>query len=43
MKGCCPDAEIARLPEWIRVDRMEKLSLPGLHEERHLVIMSLTA
>jgi 16S rRNA (guanine527-N7)-methyltransferase len=41
MKGCYPDAEIARLPEWIRVDRVEKLFPPGLHEERHLVIMSL--
>jgi len=43
MKGRRPDAEIARLPAWIRVDRTEKLSPPGLHEERHLVIMSLTA
>jgi 16S rRNA (guanine527-N7)-methyltransferase len=41
MKGCYPDAEIARLPEWIRVDRVEKLFPPGLQEERHLVIMSL--
>ncbi len=43
MKGRRPDAEITRLPAWIRVDRVEKLSPPGLHEERHLVIMSLTA
>jgi len=43
MKGRRPDAEMARLPAWIRVDRVEKLSPPGLHEERHLVIMSLTA
>jgi 16S rRNA (guanine527-N7)-methyltransferase len=41
MKGRRPDAEMARLPAWIRVDRVEKLSPPGLHEERHLVIMSL--
>jgi len=43
MKGRFPDAEIARLPGWIQVDSVEKLSVPGLHEERHLVIMSLTA
>lgn len=43
MKGRRPDPEMARLPAWIRVDRVEKLSPPGLHEERHLVIMSLTA
>jgi 16S rRNA (guanine527-N7)-methyltransferase len=43
MKGRCPDAEIDRLPAWIRVDRVEKLFPPGLHEERHLVIMSLNA
>jgi 16S rRNA (guanine527-N7)-methyltransferase len=43
MKGRCPNEEIARLPGWIRVDRVEKLSVPGLHEQRHLVMMSLTA
>lgn len=43
MKGRYPDEEIARLPGWIRVDRVEKLSVPGLHEQRHLVMMSVTA
>jgi len=43
MKGRYPDEEIAGLPAWIHVDRVEKLSVPGLHEQRHLVIMSLTA
>jgi 16S rRNA (guanine527-N7)-methyltransferase len=43
MKGRYPDEEIARLPDWIRVDRVEKLCVPGLHEQRHLVMMSLTA
>ncbi len=43
MKGRCPAEEIARLPGWIRVDRVEKLCVPGLHEQRHLVMMSLTA
>jgi len=42
MKGRFPSEEIARLPDWIRVDRVEKLSVPGLHEQRHLVMMSLT-
>jgi 16S rRNA (guanine527-N7)-methyltransferase len=43
MKGQYPDEEIAGLPAWIQLQRVEKLSVPGLHEERHLVIMSLTA
>jgi len=43
MKGRFPAVEIARLPGWIQVDRVEKLSVPGLHEQRHLVMMSLTA
>ena len=41
MKGLYPEAEIAQLPAWIKVDRVEKLFPPGLHEQRHLVIMSL--
>ena len=43
MKGHYPEAEIASLPGWIRVDRVEKLLVPGLHEQRHLVMMSLNA
>lgn len=43
MKGRYPAEEIAALPGWIRVDRVEKLSVPGLHEQRHLVMMSVTA
>jgi len=43
MKGRYPAEEIARLPAWIEVDRVEVLSPPGLHEQRHLVIMSPTA
>lgn len=43
MKGHYPNEEIDKLPDWIRVDRVEKLSVPGLHEQRHLVMMSLTA
>jgi 16S rRNA (guanine527-N7)-methyltransferase len=41
MKGRYPDAEIEGLPEWVEVSSVEKLSVPGLHEIRHLVIMSV--
>lgn len=43
MKGRRPDEEMARLPGWVRVERVQELFPPGLHEQRHLVIMSLTA
>lgn len=42
MKGRRPDEETAGLPDWIGIEAIEKLAVPGLHEERHLVIMSLT-
>ena len=42
MKGRRPDDELANLPDWIMVEAVEKLAVPGLHEDRHLVIMSLT-
>lgn len=42
MKGRRPDEEIDELPGWIGIEAVEKLAVPGLHEERHLVIMSLT-
>lgn len=41
MKGRYPGAELRALPEWLRVDAVEALVVPGLQEERHLVIMSL--
>ena len=41
MKGRCPKAEIEALPGWVDVRSVEKLSVPGLHEQRHLVIMSV--
>ena len=43
MKGRYPEAELKDLPDWIGVERIEALSPPGLHEQRHLVIMSPTA
>jgi hypothetical protein len=29
------------LPRWVRVVSVEQLEVPGLQEDRHLVIMSL--
>jgi len=41
MKGRYPREEIEALPGWVDVRSVEKLSVPGLHEQRHLVIMSV--
>lgn len=40
MKGKSPEEEIDALPPWIKVVSIEKISVPGLRAERHLVIMS---
>ena len=42
MKGQDALAERRQLPAWIRVDSVQELAVPGLQEQRHLVIMSLT-
>jgi 16S rRNA (guanine527-N7)-methyltransferase len=42
MKGRFPAEELEELPEWARLESVEKLSVPGLHEHRHLVIMSVS-
>ena len=42
MKGAYPDRELEELPGWINVQSIEKLTVPYLHAERHLVIMSVT-
>ena len=42
MKGACPDRELEELPEWVHVGSVEKLEVPYLHAERHLVIMSIS-
>lgn len=39
MKGRYPKEELAGLPSWIEVEAVEKLDIPGLHEDRHLIIM----
>jgi 16S rRNA (guanine527-N7)-methyltransferase len=41
MKGRLPRAELDALPGDVRVEAVEKLRVPGLQEDRHLVIMSL--
>jgi 16S rRNA (guanine527-N7)-methyltransferase len=41
MKGRYPEGELEALPARIRVDSIEKLKVPGLQEDRHLVIMSV--
>ena len=42
MKGVYPRKELKALPAWIKVDSVEKLTVPFLQAERHLVIMSLS-
>ena len=41
MKGRFPQSELNDLPGWVRIDSVEKLDVPGLQEDRHLVIMSV--
>lgn len=39
MKGVHPEAEIAALPPGWRVEGIERLAVPGLEGERHLVVV----
>ncbi|MBT8048011.1 MAG: 16S rRNA (guanine(527)-N(7))-methyltransferase RsmG [Xanthomonadales bacterium] len=41
MKARYPESELGELPDWVTVESAEKLTVPGLQEERHLVIMSV--
>ena len=41
MKGLHPYEEIERLPAGIKLDEVRRLTVPGLHAERHLVFLSL--
>jgi len=43
MKGRFPEAELGSLPDRVRLLSVEELSVPGLQEHRHLVIMCLIA
>ncbi|MCP1660500.1 16S rRNA (guanine(527)-N(7))-methyltransferase RsmG [Neisseria perflava] len=40
MKGVYPHDEIARLPDFVQVDKVEELHAPQLEGERHMVLMS---
>ena len=42
MKGKYPENELAALPDWVRLESVKKLAVPGLQEDRHLVIMSIS-
>ncbi|MDR2364896.1 MAG: 16S rRNA (guanine(527)-N(7))-methyltransferase RsmG [Zoogloeaceae bacterium] len=42
MKGQRPDAELAALPAWVRVNSIQPLAVPGLDAERHLIILAET-
>lgn len=42
LKGLLPDDEIAQLPPGFRVERIEKLRVPTLEGERHLVMIQPT-
>ena len=42
MKGAYPDRELEELPDWVNVKSVEQLTVPYLHAERHLVIMSIS-
>ncbi len=39
MKGRFPDRELSELPKHYNVDAVVKLNVPGLDEERHLIII----
>lgn len=41
MKGVFPHKELEELPDWVNVQSVESLTVPYLHAERHLVLMSV--
>jgi 16S rRNA (guanine527-N7)-methyltransferase len=43
MKGKHPEEELKALPEWLKLSTVVQLQVPGLHAERHLVIMSVAS
>ena len=42
MKGAYPEQELEELPGWVNVQSVETLTVPYLHAERHLVLMSVS-
>ncbi len=43
MKGKHPQQELDGLPDWVAVEAVHRIEVPGLGAERHVVLMSLTA
>lgn len=41
MKAAYPGQELEELPDWVNVVSVKELSVPYLHAERHLVMMSI--
>jgi len=41
MKGAYPGQELEDLPGWVNVQSVEQITVPYLHADRHLVIMSI--
>ncbi len=41
MKGAYPDAELAAVDALCVVEAVHRLEVPGLHEQRHLVVLAL--
>ena len=42
MKATYPHQQLEELPDWVNVLSVEQLTVPYLHAERHLVIMSIS-
>jgi 16S rRNA (guanine527-N7)-methyltransferase len=42
MKGVYPRKELEELPDWVNVQSVEPLTVPYLHAERHLVLLSVS-
>jgi len=42
MKGVNPRQELEELPDWVNVESVKPLTVPYLHAERHLVLMSIS-
>jgi len=42
MKGVNPRQELEELPDWVNIESVEPLTVPYLHAERHLVVMSIS-
>jgi len=42
MKGVYPREQLEELPDWVNVQSVEPITVPYLHAERHLVLMSVS-